>query len=390
MTARTTTGDRLVVEVRRWDDVDDDLIDRWWDLEGRAVEPNVYLAPGFVAPAVRHLTGADGVTVVTVSRSGEPDRLTGLGVTVAEPPCRARPVPHVAAYRSRHTYLSGLLVDGTDPVATIGGLLDGIRTRAGGRAGLRFTRLPARGPVGLAMARAVAERGWRWHPQRRTERAVLDLDAHRAHDRWDHALSANRRKKHRRALRGLDRSGPVTWAATAGTAVGPDQFDTFLRLEHDGWKGRQGSSLLADRADLAFFRAVCAAFRPRGRLLVTELTVGDRVAASTWNLTAGTDGFAFKLGWDPAFARHSPGVVNEVMMLEHHDRLPAGLRRIDSGAAAGSFIETYWPDRRALIDGVVTFDPATAAAWAVADRAVAAARTARDRGVNRWRTARSG
>ncbi|MFV0526920.1 MAG: GNAT family N-acetyltransferase [Acidimicrobiales bacterium] len=386
------TGDGLRVDVVRWDDVDDELIARWWDLEARAVEPNVYLAPGFVAAAVGHLTGPDRVAVVTARRPGELDRLAGLAVVAAEPPTRARPLPHLAAYRSRHSYLSGLLVDGADPAVVTAGLLDGVRTGAGGRMGLRFTRLAGQGPVGRALAGAVRERGWGWRRQHGQARAVLDLDAHRAHDRWDHALSANRRRKYRRAVRGLERLGPVSWTALSGPEVGPTQLDTFLRLEHDGWKGRHGTSLLSGAADEDFFRAVAGAFRERGRLLFTELRVGDRVVASTCNLTAGTDGFAFKVGWAHDLARHSPGVVNEVMMLEHHDRIPPGLRRIDSGATAGSFIDTYWPDRRVLVDGVVTFDPVTAGAWAAADRAVSAARWARGRGLPlSWgRRARSG
>ena len=61
----------------------------------------------------------------------------------------------------------------------------------------------------------------------------------------------------RRRMRNLEKIGPVELKRYADfdSAV----FEQFLELEHSGWKGRNGTSILSDPQSVAYFRAFALA-----------------------------------------------------------------------------------------------------------------------------------
>jgi hypothetical protein len=126
--------------------------------------------------------------------------------------------------------------------------------------------------------------------------------------------------------------------------------ESFLRLEHLGWKGKAGSSLRSQSADETFFLACIAGFATRDQVWFTELRLNSQVIASTCNFRSGGAGFAFKLGWDPAWRRCGPGWLNEAALVEAAPTCCADMAYLDSGAPAGCFIEELWPGRREVVD----------------------------------------
>ena len=71
-----------------------------------------------------------------------------------------------------------------------------------------------------------------------------------------------------------------------------------------------------------------------------ELMIGERVIASTCNLIAGRTLFAFKLGWDPEFARGNPGHWAEIELANAvREELPE-ITTIDSCSQPGSYVES--------------------------------------------------
>lgn len=68
------------LEVVNANDIDDELIGAWRDLESRAIESNGFLSPHFVLPAIKHLEKTADVFGLFVSNiSGGQSRLTGVG-----------------------------------------------------------------------------------------------------------------------------------------------------------------------------------------------------------------------------------------------------------------------------------------------------------------------
>ncbi|MFM8767660.1 MAG: GNAT family N-acetyltransferase, partial [Rubrivivax sp.] len=138
-----------------------------------------------------------------------------------------------------------------------------------------------------------------------------------------------------------------------GREVQDNTLQRFIELEHAGWKGTQGSSLRSNPHEEAFFLEMPRAFRQDGDLFFTELRLDGEVIASTCNLVAGQDGFAFKVCFDPRHARRSPGILNELGFLKGLERPVDHFRFIDSGSEPGSFIEQLWPDRTPLHSGTL-------------------------------------
>jgi CelD/BcsL family acetyltransferase involved in cellulose biosynthesis len=130
-----------------------------------------------------------------------------------------------------------------------------------------------------------------------------------------------------------------------------DPVETFLHLEHLGWKGANRTSLRSSPLDEAFFRDLVALSGPGA--FFTELLVDGSVIASTSNFRIGDNGFAFKSGYHPEFSEASPGLLNEIFLLEHLEQA-SDLAYLDSGAVEGSYMDTLWPDRDILYSGIVT------------------------------------
>lgn len=118
-------------------------------------------------------------------------------------------------------------------------------------------------------------------------------------------------------------------------------------------KGEEGTACLSNPRDEAFVREVIEGLAPHGNVVVSELTAGDRVAASAINFTAGTARFAFKIGWDSAFAHTSPGVLHEVELLHSSQDRLRDYTLFDSCATESSYIAPIWPERIPIVNGLI-------------------------------------
>ena len=85
--------------------------------------------------------------------------------------------------------------------------------------------------------------------------------------------------------------------------------------------------------------------------------MNGKVIASTSNLISGCAGFAFKIGWDEAFSKLGPGILNEVEFMKYFPELLPSIKYVDSGAGDGSFIEKLWPDHVSLVSGFYVSNP---------------------------------
>lgn len=349
----------ITVRYLRPSDIDAAFIEQWSGLEATAVEPNAYLSPSFALPAIDHLEQADDVYIAAAQRSGGHEaagQLCGLAILVHRRASALFPLPHMAMFKSRHSYLTGMLLDEIDPKASGEAIVDHIASARPRAHGLHLVDFPNDGPANDAVQSVTGRQGWATTAIGRRERPVLDVTALRSAESWDGQLSANRRKKYRRSVRGLEEHGALDWHIGKGEDVSDDDIDEFLRLEHLGWKGEQGSSLLSSSSNRSFFDAAAKAFRSTDSLVMTQLLQNGTVIAATCNFASGDELFAFKIGWEPELSRHSPGIVNELRFLEHVSTSTDRFSTVDSGAAEDSFIGPYWPGRRTLVNVVIAFN----------------------------------
>lgn len=316
----------------------------WGALGQEAPWASPFAMPEFVLPAARWLDGP-APTVVRVSRGA---RLIGVGCFVDEGPDLFAPLPRVGGFRSVHSFRCGMLVQAGEDEAVADALLRFTRERAPRRRhGLSFERLAMSDPLARALKRRVAREHGRWHEHGRFQRPVLHLDRGDV----DARMPASVRKDLERRLRRLRERGEVGFHLLHGADADASAIETHLRLEHHGWKREAGTSLLSSQRHAAFFRDLCTRFAARGAMVFSEVRVDGVAVASTSNMRVGDTLHAFKSGFDPAFARYSPGRLNEWTLMRALRTTWPQLRCFDSMSGGDSHMAALLPDREPVATG---------------------------------------
>ena len=177
-------------------------------------------------------------------------------------------------------------------------------------------------------------------------RAVLVMADCAAH-LGEKTLAARIRDIDRR-LRRLRERGHVAWRWHREAGATAQAMESFLSLEHMGWKGDEGSSLRSRPDDEAFLRAAVSGFASEGRALFIEVTFDGVPIASMCNFVAGNVGFGFKIGWNPAFRSFSPALINELELIRQGPTSFGDIEYFDSGASGSSFINELWLARHQM------------------------------------------
>lgn len=326
-------------------DLGADELSRWSELGCAAPRSSPFAMPQFVLPAVRWL-GEPAPLVVRVLRDA---RLLGVGCFVDRRPDLFAPLPRLGAFRSVHSYRCGMLVAAGEDATVAGALLRFARAPRR-RHGLSFERLAIDDPLSRALVSGAGRLGGAWHERARFQRPVLRLESGPA----DGRLPAAIRKDLGRRLRRLRERGEVEFRLLHGAAAGQSAVDDHLRLEHHGWKREAGTSLLADHRHARFFRDMSAQFGAIGAMVFSEIRVDGVAIASTSNVLLGDTLHAFKSGWDPEFARYSPGRLNEWLLMQALADTWPHLRCFDSMSGDGGYMAALLPDREPVATGALS------------------------------------
>jgi hypothetical protein len=344
----------------RFDELDRRTLDSWESLEERAMESNAFLSPRFVVPAIRHLERPADISklvFVFVERTHcNTVDLVGAGVFVHSRGTKRFPVPHLQAYRSCHSYLSGLLVDKDEAEGVVQSFFRFFSSQVPPCHGIEFAYRPAEGPQASLIATVAANLEANWYEHSTCRRAIF-LPSEGGEDFVRAHLSKKRAQDLRRVRRRLEENGKVEWCALFDEDVSESTVQRFLDLEHMGWKGKHGTSLRSHPANEAFFLEMIDGFRNAGRLLFTVLYLEGSAIACAIDLISGHAGFGFKLGSDPYYAKMAPGLLNQIEFIRHAPSLCDDLSYIDSGSSEGSFMDEIWVNRRVLSSGIFGTTP---------------------------------
>lgn len=318
----------------------------WRELSDSAVEPNPFLSPEFVLPAIRHLEAEPERIRLKVLRERFTGRWAMLGVFRSLSPTVKRPLSRLRSYVSRHTFDDTPLVHRLDGEAAPRRFLQEVAQTSDWH-GMRFLLIDREGLMARAMLEVGSSEGRCVWYDRVWDRACLDLNQCQSDDLL-RECSKSRRKSLQRAYRRLTGRGAVTFRLLRPDPDDSAPLETFLDLEDLGWKHDRGTSLRSREEDFRFIHDVIPRLSADGNVVFGELAVGGRVIASTCNFLSGDTLFAFKVGWDPEFEDGSPGTWSDLLLAEQvHAELP-DLRRLDSCASPGSYLESIWRHRRQM------------------------------------------
>jgi CelD/BcsL family acetyltransferase involved in cellulose biosynthesis len=318
--------------------------DAWADLVRRTDNPNVFMNPDLVRLAAEAYP--DRTIRALLAWHEEDLRLVGVWAFAVRRPQGAF-FPVLAAPAMAHAYLATPVIDRDRMDETLDALLDHIADDP------RLPKIVALDPVGAdatmdALTRVLAARGCpsRIMAQAMRPRLASELDGKQY---LTNALSSGSRKKLRQHRRRLAERGNLEFEIISDPAALGDAFEAFLQLEASGWKGRQGTALLANAADAAFARSMIAALASKGDAAIHALMLDGRPVSMQIVLRAGAGAFTWKTAYDETFQDSSPGML----LLEDYTAAflaDAGIAFVDSCSYDDSGFMAAWSERQQIVN----------------------------------------
>ncbi len=322
-----------------------DTIDKagWEKLTRRPLDPNGFFDPAFTLGALQCAGGSGSMALAAMTPAGD---LAGLLPVASVWQAYRVPVPAYVALQP-YTTLGTPLLDAGSAQAAARALIEAAANR--GRHLLVIPAMPLDGPAMQVLRAAARSLGLAPTIRNVRERAALavptDDEAYLREGLGSKKLKELRRQRHR-----LDDEGSVAFdVLTTPEAIAP-AIDRFLALEAAGWKGRRGTGLAQNQGDAAFARDMILGLAGRGMADVVELTLDGRTIASGIVIHQADHALFFKIAYDEAMARFSPGVQLTVALTRHLST-NGRTRYADSTADAGHpMIDHVWRERRRIGD----------------------------------------
>lgn len=318
---------------------------RWMELATQAAEANAFYAPDMLGAALDHLAGDANVRLI---EAWDEDMPVGLLPIVMTPRHGRLPIACVGNWMHEHCFFGAPVVRAGHEVAAWRGFLAQLDAAPWSRGFLYLQGLDAAGANAAAIEALCVEQRRGRREIHRYDRAMLRSDLS-ADAYWETHVRAKKRKELRRLQKRLAEMGSVETRLLNERSELARWCGDFLTLEASGWKGQEGTALSCQPDHAAFFRAACAAAFDAGRLHMLRIDLDGQAIAMLANFRHGAGAFSFKIAFDEALGRFSPGVLIEIANLHAVQDDPA-IAWMDSCAAPDHpMIDSLWAERRTIV-----------------------------------------
>lgn len=326
----------------------------WQGLADHTIETNPFYEPWMFVPAWKAFGHeAPGTKFVLVwqrnPKSGQPPILAGFVPLMPRRGFGGLPVRFHRTWQHPFCYLCAPLLRRGVQHETLTALLDWMKDQKLGL--LKLRHVPAEGLLNQTLLDVTSQRDASVFFVERFNRALLQR-ADSADDYIAASMSHHQRHELERKQRRLAELGRLEVRRLGdSTADSPDfafWLRTFLEVEQLGWKGREATALGSDPVTREYFETICREAHARGRLMMLGMFLDDRPIAAKCNFLGGDGGYAFKIAYDEAYSKYSPGVQLEVENIcQLHKR--ADVAWMDSCAVANHpMINRVWGERRMI------------------------------------------
>lgn len=341
--------DYSVAVFEDWRDLASHVQD-WDTLLDSALEPNVFFSSSAVLSAMRHLPlpGKPRFLLVQSTERGRPKApptLCGFFPFFLHQTFRGLPVRNLRLLKHDYCFLQAPLLRADSARPVLDAVFDWI-----GQSGVSLVELgcqPSDGLYAELLATVFHERGGDAMSLDSHARAMIQCGSD-ARQYLRESISGGKIKELRRVERRLAEQGELRYECVGSSNDWQTSMDEFLALEAAGWKGREKTSLNSREHDRLFFSDLVAEFARRGRLRLSALRLNGRAIAMKCNLLSPPGSFAFKIAYDEAFQRFSPGQLLEVDNIRRL-HAEADVHWMDSCADPGHpMIEHLWKERRLI------------------------------------------
>jgi CelD/BcsL family acetyltransferase involved in cellulose biosynthesis len=316
-------------------------VEDWMALLQSSLEANAFLDPAFALPANRHARGTRASDILQAHDHG---RVIGLlPVTTAWQAYRL-PIPALVGAQP-YTVLGTPLLLAEQAELAAEGLLDAAAEQGAHLLDLHMIDLD--GPAMAALSAAAMRRKLQVTIHREHERAVLavpdDAEAYLRGGMGAKKLKELRRQRHR-----LNEEGAIAFRLYQTVDDVMPALERFLALEARGWKGARGTGLAQHEGDRRFITEAARSLAEREALRIFEMTLDGSAIATGLVLCQCDTALFFKVAYDEALSRFSPGVQLTVELTRRFSE-EGQVRLVDSAALPGHpMIDHVWRERRRI------------------------------------------
>jgi len=318
--------------------------DAWSRLASSVPHTNVFYSPTFLAANLAHIEQRPFVVLFIYHEpmSGRGRTLIAVVPFAVASPSIRRPFIHLTGLTNRYSYDSSPLVDPAFVEAAWSVLF---RVLQEPTQPWRFADVVVEPESeglelllaqGAATSRAIScrrgrERAWLLKPL-----SFEEFIQRFGSDAW---------RGHRRRLRQLGELGKVELRVRRQYNDVAAVLGDFLALELSGWKGSEGTAMACEERDVEFLHRVAREFNNNAGLFYVELRLYDRLIGGSLSHTSGATLSAFKMAYDDAFARYSPGTIVALETIRAFIEDPH-LSDANAGVSTDSWAARFFVDER--------------------------------------------
>lgn len=174
---------------------------------------------------------------------------------------------------------------------------------------LSLSRLPQASPNRIIFIEAAGSLGLKWHQEAEQDSPYLALEGN-FEEFLKERFSSNFRNKIRRMKKRLAALGRLEFEWVTSAQRFEEIFDQLLRVERSSWKGSEGLGIFNTGIRTDFYRRIALKMADQGLLAVHLMLLDGAVIAYHYGFIARGRYYDYNLAFDPAFQRHSPGLVS--------------------------------------------------------------------------------
>ena len=278
-------------------------------LSWRAIEPNIFFNPRFLAPAMPRLDDREIRFMVMRDETDGRSRLRMLMPFSIEKAGFGIGTDVIRVWANHFAPLGTPLIDRDDPVGVAEDALDIL-----GRKHLKLPDvlvipdIPEFGPAAAAIRTAAIGRNLAviatGHKDRPVMRTGEEPEAY-----LREAISSRHLRGFARQLRRLGEKGAIEFHEFRDTADVRRRTEEFLALEARGWKGREKTAMTIDRYRAAFAREALYKLAERDMCRIHTLDLDGKAIASLVVLREGSNAYTWKTAYDEQYQLYSPGAL---------------------------------------------------------------------------------
>ncbi|THK35278.1 GNAT family N-acetyltransferase [Ensifer sp. MPMI2T] len=326
-------------------------------LSNRAIEPNVFFAGRFLAPAMPRLE--DRVIRLAVIRDNDErrSRMRFLMPFSIEKPGFAIGASIIRAWSNPFGPLGVPLLDAEDAAETISNLYEALAAPSSGlppvlvlpdvRLKGRFTQLARAVAISENLPLTVTDTF-----ERPMLESLLDGPTY-----LRKAIKRAHFKELRRQWKNLEKHGRLIYNVARQPEEIRLRMEEFLALEASGWKGRERSAMIMDRFRAAFAREAVSNLADTDSVRIHTLDLDGKAIASMIVLLMAGEAYTWKTAYDERYAPYSPGKLLLAELTEWHLD-DANIARSDSCAVPNHpVISRFWQEREEMGTLVIGLQP---------------------------------